>query len=259
MANDAVLVRKEGAVALITINRPEKRNCISEGVLEGLHSAFDELGADPDIKVIVTTGAGDVAWMAGFDGNYLKKMVEGEADPDRCPQLYYKIRKSPKIAIAAVNGYCLGGAISIVISHDLVVASDNAKFGLPEVFRGFVPRYAVGPICEAVPKNLAMEMTITGANWDAYRAERFGLANMVVPHAQLMEKAMAFANDIARWDGKTLAYCKKAVYQVTDQLTFEQRINVCQFIADEATLHSDAEIKAGINDLASGKGLKATF
>ncbi len=259
MSENAVIWKKDGPVALITINRPDKRNCINQDVIEGMHTAFDELGADPEVKVIMTTGAGDASWMAGFDMNYLKGMYEGKYRTERCPELYYKVRHSPKATIAVVNGYCLGGAISMVCIHDMAIASDQAKFGLPEIFRGGVARYALAAIFSAVPKTYAMEMTLTGSNWDGYKAERTGLVNLCVPHAQLMEKAYEMGNLIGKWDAKAIDYNKRSAYRLLDVLNYEQRVDVNLMSHYDHHVHSEGGMRQGVEDMLAGKGLKATF
>lgn len=259
MDDQDVVWNKIGPVALIQINRPEKRNAISKGVIDGMHQAFDELGADPEVKVIMTTGAGDVAWMAGFDLSYLRLLMLGEYDKDRCPQLYFKIRNSPKITIAVVNGYCLGGAISMLVAHDMAIASDQAKFGLPEIYRGGVARYALAAIFSAVPKTYAMEMTLTGMNWDAYKAERTGLVNQVVPHAQLLDKSYEMANYISKWESSALAYNKRAGYRILDQLSYQQRVDINQLSHEEHNTVSPrgGGFLGGVEDMLAGKGVRA--
>lgn len=257
MREEAIRWTKHGPVALIHINRPEKRNAISKGVIDGLHSAFDELGADPEVKVIMTTGAGDIAWSAGFDLNYLREMLVSREETQRCPDLYFKIRNSPKVTIAVVNGYCLGGALSIMVAHDLAIASDRAKFGLPEIYRAGVPRYALAAVLSCVPKVYGLEMTLTGLNWDAHKAERAGLVNQVVAHEQLMEKAMELANHIARWDSLALTYNKRAAYQILDQLTYEQRVAVNELVDLKYNSVAGRGFLGGVEEMLEGKGEKA--
>lgn len=249
---------KKGPVALIEVNRPEKRNAISRAVLEGMHEAFDELDQDPDIKVVMTKGSGDVAWMAGFDLNYLRSAFLGNEDNHLCTRLYFKIRNSPKITIAVVNGYCLGGAISVLVAHDMAIASDRAKFGLPEIYRGGVARYALAAIFSAVPKTYAFEMTMTGLNWDAYKAERTGLVNQVVPHDQLLDKSYEFANYIAQWESTALSHNKRAGYRILDQLSYEQRVEINELSHEEHNLVSKGQgFQKGVDDMLAGKGTKA--
>lgn len=257
MEEQAIRCVKNGPVALLYINRPEKRNAISKGVIDGLHDAFDDLSRDPGIKVIMTTGAGDVAWSSGFDLSYLRLLLLKKEEAQRCPDLYFKIRSSPKVTIALVNGYCLGGALSIMVAHDMAIASDQAKFGLPEIYRAGVPRYALAAVISCVPKTYALEMTLTGLNWDACKAERTGLVNQVVPHDQLLEKANEMADHIARWDSLALTYNKRATYEILDQQTYEQRVTVNELIDIKYNALAGRGFLGGVEDMIEGKGEKA--
>jgi enoyl-CoA hydratase/carnithine racemase len=139
------LLEKRGRVAKIIFNRPEKKNALSRGALTEIASVLDELRADDQISVVLTTGAGDEAYCAGRD---LKEFPRDRLEPDdrdtRFPTSAYvvgeMIRSYPKIVVAVVNGYCLGAGITLLLPHDLAIASEEkAKFGLPEVMRGFLP------------------------------------------------------------------------------------------------------------------------
>lgn len=257
MEEEAIRCVRNGPVALLYINRPEKRNAISKGVIDGLHDAFDELGRDPEVKVIMTTGTGDTAWSAGFDLSYLRLLLLKKEEAQRCPDLYLKIRNSPKVTIAMVNGYCLGGALSLLVAHDMAIASDQAKFGLPEIYRAGVPRYALAAVVSCVPKTHALEMTLTGLNWDAHKAESRGLINQVVPHAQLLEKANEMASHIARWDSLALTYNKRATYEILDQQTYEQRLRVNELVDIKYNALAGRGFLGGVEDMIEGKGEKA--
>lgn len=230
-----VLFEKRGAVAKITINRPEKRNAISGEVIQGMISVLKQIEDDAAIKVVTTTGAGDIAWSAGYDFDYLSGLIHG--DPSRPDdsglELNDMIRNSSKIVIAVVNGYCLGGAVTVLLSHDLAIASDKALIGLPEIFRGFPPRYVVGALIRAIPPKPAMEMLLTGRNLSARESQQIGLINRVVPEDQLEKAAQSWAEEIARYDGITLKYTKKAVYESMDQPTYHQAIRTNIAIHDE--------------------------
>lgn len=221
---DPVLLEKKGAVAKITINRPEKRNAISAGVIQGMISALKQVEKDGAIRVVTTTGAGKIAWSAGYDMDYLSSLFHGDpSKPDDSGlELNDLIRNSSKITIAVVNGFCLGGAVTLLLSHDLAIASDRAQIGLPEIFRGFPPRYVVGALVRAMPVKPAMELLITGRNLGAPEAQRLGLLNRVVPEGELEAAAQLWAEEIGKYDPITLAYTKKSVYQCQDQATFAQ-------------------------------------
>jgi len=232
---DPILLEKKGAVARITINRPEKRNAISAGVIQGMISALGQVEKDAGIKVVTTTGAGKIAWSAGYDMDYLSSLFHGDpSKPDDSGlELNDRIRNSSKVVIAVVNGFCLGGAVTLLLSHDLAIASDRAQIGLPEIFRGFPPRYVVGALVRAIPVKPAMEMLITGRNLSAAEAQQIGLINRVVPDGELEEAAQRWGEEIAQYDGITLNYTKKSVYQCMDQATYLQAMKTNIAIHDE--------------------------
>jgi enoyl-CoA hydratase/carnithine racemase len=233
--NNAISWERTGAVAKITITRPEKRNAISGEVIHGIMAVFDEIEPDTSIKVVTTTGAGDIAWSAGYDMDYLSGLIrENNSHPDDSGlEMNEMLRKSSKITIAVVNGFCLGGAVTVLLCHDLAIASDKAVIGLPEIFRGFPPRYVVGALVRAIPIKPAMEMLITGRNLAASEAQQLGLVNRVVPAAELQATAQTWAEEIAAWDGICLDYTKKSVYECMDQPSFEEAIRINIAIHDE--------------------------
>ncbi len=234
-ATDPVLWEKKGSVARITINRPEKRNAISRGVIQGMMAILREIEDDAAIKVVTTTGAGNVAWSAGYDMDYLIGLIHGNASrpDDSGLEMNEMLRNSSKITIAVVNGFCLGGAVTVLLSHDLAIASDKAVVGLPEIFRGFPPRYVCGALFRAIPTKPAMEMLVTGRNWSAQEAQQVGLINRVVPAAQLEQTAQSWAEEIAQWDGISLQYCKRSAYQSMDQAGYLQAIETNIAVHDE--------------------------
>lgn len=233
--NDCVLLDKQGCIAKITINRPEKRNAISKGVIQGMISALKQIENDAAIKVVTTTGAGKIAWSAGYDMDYLSGLIHGDpSKPDESGlELNETIRNSSKITIAAVNGFCLGGAVTLLLSHDLAIASDKAQIGLPEIFRGFPPRYVVGALVRAIPVKPAMEMLVTGRNLSAAESQQIGLINRVVPDSELEEASGRWAEEIAQYDGITLNYTKKSVYQCMDQTSYAQAMQTNIAIHEE--------------------------
>ena len=196
-----VLTSREDHLLIITINRPEARNSITKGVHVGIGEALELAEHDPDIRVVILTGAGDKSFCAGAD---LKAVSRGEKivpdDPVQAAWGIAGIVKHPisKPVIAAVNGFALGGGTEIVLACDLVVAADSAQFGLPEVKRGIIAA-AGGAVrmVQQIPKKQAMELLLTGDPISAARALELGLINQVVPAAELMTAARALAARIA--------------------------------------------------------------
>jgi crotonobetainyl-CoA hydratase len=199
--SDAVLIARRGYVLVATINRPEARNSVNAAVHEGLGDALELAEHDPEIRVVIVTGAGDQAFCAGAD---LKALSRGEritpADKAKRAWGFAGFVQHPigKPIIAAVNGFALGGGTELALASDLVVAAETAKFGLPEVKRGIIA--AAGGafrIARQIPDKIAMEMLLTGEPITAQRALELGFANRVVPADQLMETALALADQIA--------------------------------------------------------------
>jgi enoyl-CoA hydratase len=185
-----------GHIALLTLNRPEARNAISPEVSQAMAGLLDAIEADDDLRAVVLTGAGDV-FSAGAD---LKVVAQGRGmDIARGKGGFAGIvnRDFPKPVIAAVNGPALAGGFEIVLSCDLVVAADTARFGIPEVQRGLMA--AAGGLIrlpKRVPLAIALELAMTGDPIDAQRALALGLVNRVVPGAEVLDVACAIADRI---------------------------------------------------------------
>jgi len=192
---EAVLfdARADG-IAIITINRPEQRNCLSREVREGLFAAWDRFEKDPALRVAILTGAGDKSFCAGGD---LKEMVEtGMKVPARdFIPLPYDNLELTKPTIAAVNGYAFAGGWAIAQNCDLCVASTNAAFAITEVKVGRGSPWAA-PLISMIPQRVFMEIVLTGKPIDAARAYEIGLVNRVTEPGALMDEAIALAQDI---------------------------------------------------------------
>ncbi len=255
--NECVLFDKQGCIAKITINRPEKRNAINRAVIDGWSQALKEIEADPAIKVVTATGAGGVAWSAGYDMDYLSSLFHGDpSSPDEAGLgLNEMIRNSSKVTIAVVNGFCLGGAVTMLLSHDLAIASDKAQIGLPEIFRGFPPRYVVGALVRAIPLKPAMEMLLTGRNLSAAESRQIGLINRVVPDSELEKAAQRWAEEIAQYDGITLNYTKKSVYQCMDQATYLQAMQTNIAIHEEHN-RVNPNVAGGLEEMRKARAKK---
>lgn len=196
-----VLVAREGHVMLLTINRPEVRNVINSTVHTLIGEALEQADRDPEMRCVVITGAGDKAFCAGAD---LVAYAGGESlvpkDPYQVAWGFAGIVKHPisKPLIAAVNGYALAGGFEIALCADLIVASDNGRFGLPEVRRGlFAGAGGLMRLSRQLPEKIAMELVLTGGQIDATEALALGLVNRVVPPDQLLASALELAASIA--------------------------------------------------------------
>ena len=196
-----ILVERRGHVLLITLNRPEARNAINRQTHIEVGTALETAEADADIRAVIITGAGDKAFCAGAD---LVALARGESvlpdDPAQRAWGFAGFVSHPigKPVIAAVNGFALGGGTEIALAADLVVAADNAHFGLPEVKRGLCA--AAGGafrILQQLPRKLGLEIALTGDPISAQRALELGLINRVVPCDQLLPAAFELAERIA--------------------------------------------------------------
>ncbi|MEV5843571.1 crotonase/enoyl-CoA hydratase family protein [Streptomyces sp. NPDC051985] len=191
-------LERRGAVALITLNRPRALNAVTAEVSAALGAALEEFAADPALRVAVLTGAGR-AFCAGMD---LKEAAAGRdvMDPLHPEWGFAGLVRHPvgKPLIAAVNGPALGGGAEIVLACDLVVADENATFGMPEVHHGLYP--AAGGVLRLqhrVPRNIAREIALTGTPVDAATAARWGLFNKVAPAGKSVDVALELAEQVA--------------------------------------------------------------
>lgn len=195
MSDPAVLSERRGQVLAITINRPDQRNAVNLAVAEGIAAALDDLDADPELRVGVVTGAGGT-FCAGMD---LKGFVRGESPfhPDRGFAGIAQ-RSARKPLIAAVEGYALAGGFEVALACDLVVAAEDAHFGIPEVKRGLVA--AAGGLFRLprrIPRHIAMELALTGDPVPAARAAELGLVSRVTPPGGALDGALELAGRIA--------------------------------------------------------------
>src|SRR5215469_7137136 len=211
---EAVLTEVSDGVAVITINRPEARNAVNGEVARGIATATDEFDGQADVSVIVLTGAGGT-FSSGMD---LKGFLAGDA-PIVAGRGFGGMAERPpaKPVIAAVEGYALAGGFEIVLACDLVVASEEAVFGLPEVSRGLVA--GAGGLFRLplrIPYHLAMEIALTGARVPARRLGAVGLINRLVPPGEALAQARVLAAEIGRNAPLALAATKRIVVESAD-------------------------------------------
>ena len=193
----AVEIERRPGVGILRINRPGARNAVNGAVAQGMEAGLDEFESDSEVQAVVVTGTGSV-FSAGADLKLVASGRAGEIATKRGNFAGIVRRDFPKPLIAAVNGPALAGGFEIVLACDLVVAAENAVFGIPEAKRGLVA--AAGGLIrlpKRVPLALATELAITGDPIDAARAHQLGLVNRVVPGEQLLDEALALAGRIA--------------------------------------------------------------
>ncbi len=189
----------EDGIALVRINRPEVLNALNARLLDELERAFQTLGQDEAVKVVIMTGAGEKSFVAGADIKELSSLagVSGRTYSLRGQQVFDAIESCPKPVIAAVNGYCLGGGCELALACHIRIASENARFGQPEVKLGLIPGYGgTQRLPRLVGTGRAMEILLTGDTVDAKEAERIGLVNRVVPAGELLDHCRQLAKKI---------------------------------------------------------------
>lgn len=218
VGTDKVLTEIRDHILVITINRPRSRNAVDHDVWSLVGAAVDEADQDPEIRAIVLTGAGDVAFCAGLD---LKALSRGEnLIPDGMAQWGFAgfVRHfTSKPTIAAVNGTALGGGTELALACDLIVAAEHASFGLPEVKRGLVAGGGgVFRVTEVIPRKVALEMLMTGEPLSADEAARWGLVNRVVPTGKALDGALDLAAQIAKNAPLAVQASKRLAHRVTD-------------------------------------------
>lgn len=209
-----LLEKKESGMAVLTINRPQAMNAMNSKVLEELASAVDDVANDSSVKVLIITGAGDKAFVAGADIAEMKDMVPPEAldFAVRGHAVMDAIERMPKPVIAAVNGFALGGGDELALACDMRIASKRAKFGQPEIKLGITLGWGgTRRLTNLVGPAKAKELIFTGAVIDADEALRIGLVNRVVEPEKLMEETFASANDLAGRSPLTLKFAKHLV------------------------------------------------
>jgi enoyl-CoA hydratase len=210
---ETLLFEKHDRVGVITINRPEKRNALNIKTREEGAALFDELRNDSSINVIVITGAGDKAFIAGADiGEFAGRTAMMQRDVMTARSLFTAIDTFPKPIIAMINGYCLGGGCELALACDIRIASETASFGQPEINLGIIPGGGgTQRLTRLVGEGKAMEMILTGEIIDAKSAHAIGLVNHVFPADQLQAKTMEIANRIADKSPIALGLAKEAV------------------------------------------------
>ena len=210
---ETLLVERRGRVGVITINRPDKLNALNIKTRAEGAAALDELREDEGVRVVVITGAGEKAFVAGADiAEFQGRTAVTQRDVMTARSLFTAVDTFPKPVIAMINGYCLGGGCELALSCDLRIASDAARFGQPEIKLGIIPGGGgTQRLTRLVGEGKAMELILTGDMIDAQTAFSLGLVNTVVPAADLEAKTMELANRIAEKSPVALRMAKEAV------------------------------------------------
>lgn len=214
MANyETISVEKEGRVAILTIDRPEKLNALNSEVHREGVAALNELLDDDEVRVVVLTGAGERSFIAGADiAEFEGKTPVTQRAVFHKKTLFNSVDTFPKPVIAMVNGFCLGGGNELALACDLRVCSDSARFSQPEINLGIIPGGGgTQRLTRLIGEGRSMEMVLTGGMIDAETAYRFGLVNHVYPVEELRQKTLELASAIAEKAPIALQLAKEAV------------------------------------------------
>ena len=213
-------------VARITLNRPDKRNAITSEMMAALRDALQSSAADSSVRVLLIRGAGK-DFCAGLDLSEVLNSAESEeaalSSARRLGDLYIAMRRHPKPIIAAVQGRALGGGAGIATASDLIVATESAQFGYPEVKLGFIPAIVATMLRRAVNERQAMELALTGEPLSATRAHAIGLINRVFPDAEFETGVERYVAALAEQSATAMSLSKTLLYQ-TDGMRFEESI-----------------------------------
>jgi enoyl-CoA hydratase len=200
MTFDNLLFERDGAVAILTFNRPKVLNALNAGTLRDLDAALDALGGDAEVRAIILTGAGEKSFVAGADINELMVLTpaEGKEHARHGQRIFDRIEQLGKPVIAAINGFALGGGCELALACTLRIAADTARLGQPEINLGIIPGYGGSQrLPRLVGKGRALEILLSGDMILAARAYEMGLVNQVVPAADLMAAARKLAHALA--------------------------------------------------------------
>jgi feruloyl-CoA hydratase/lyase len=231
---ELILERLEGAgVARIILNRPDKRNCWNRPLCLAFLESLDVIRADKELKVVITKGAGTV-YSSGLDLNFLREVSNGPLldwdRPNLTIQIAEAVRVFPRIMIAQVHGYCLGGALGIMNCHDLVYAADDAQLGMPEILRGSFGQLVTSTLLHGgLPVKKLAHIALVGRNLTGTEADALGIISQAVPAAELEKFTLGIAREIASRHLAPLEHHKITV-QMGRDLSIAQAIQLDQLV-----------------------------
>lgn len=221
---NSIRVQRDAELAVVSVDRQEKMNALNARVIQELGDAFDALRDDREVRGVILTGAGEKAFVAGADIGELATMgpVSGVEVSRQGQRVLLDIERFPKPVLAAVGGYALGGGCELALACHLRIASENARFGLPEVGLGIIPGYGgTVRLARLIGLGRAIEMTLTGEMVGAEKAEAIGLVSAVAPRAQLLDRAKELIRKITRNGPLALRLALESVYHAQDVASAE--------------------------------------
>jgi enoyl-CoA hydratase len=242
MNSEEIILRKEGKVVYLFINREKALNALNLNVMTRLDQIFSELESDEETLVAIITGAGSRAFVAGADINEIKEAGTRRTEVIRKGQeIFFKIRNSSKVVIAAVNGYALGGGCELAIACDLRIASENARLGFPETTLGLMPGYGGTQLLpRLIGMGRAKYMVFSGETLTATEAYQFGLVQKVCSLENLMDEVNRLAKKIASNGPLAVKACKRAIHKGME-LSLEEALRIEMEEYDRVARSRDAE------------------
>ena len=243
--NQEVLYSVEAKVATITINRPERRNSLNPNVMAGLNQYLDQAEADPGISAIILTGAGgNFCSGADLGGGFTSEQsaLDKHYERSHYADLLLKMNKCKKPILAAIEGYCLAGGMGLCLSSDVVIGSEDAQFGLPEIKRGLWPYMVTAVLIRNVGRKKAAELCMTGERVPAAEAERIGIINYCVPKDLFPEKVSEMAKKLASFSTAVMGLGKASFYRIADMAMGDAL----------SYLHSQLTVNTQVEDLMEG-------
>ncbi len=228
-------------MAWITIDDPERRNPLSNAVMGDLLATVESASADPDVRVIVITGAGDRVFSAGGDlsGGFVDDPLGAHAARGALADVFRRIRSSPKPVIARVNGHALAGGFGLAAACDIVISVDTAQFGTPEIGVGLWPMMIGAVLQRVMPRRAALELMLTGRRIDAAEAVRLGVVSRAVPAGELDTAVSEAVDAIVARSPAVVAMGKTAFYGVED-LAFDAALDHLQLGLTAVAMTDDA-------------------
>lgn len=242
MIGNNVIFKKEGAVAYITIDREEALNALNDSIMQELDATFSKVEEDSTIMVVVLTGAGKKAFIAGADVREIKEAGKNRTTfITKGQHVISRIRTSSKVVIAAVNGYALGGGCELALACDIRVAAENARFGLPEATLGVMAGYGgTQLLTRLIGPGKAKYLMFSGAMLTAAEAHQWGLVEMVYGKETLMDEVGTLAQKIAACGPLALKGCKRAIDEGIE-LPLHEALKFELEIYDKVANSQDAE------------------
>ncbi len=214
MAYENIVFEQDGAVGVLTVNRPKSLNALNPATVREISACLEQVRHDASMRCLIITGAGERAFVAGADISAMVEMspLEGKAFASSGLNVGRTLEELPIPVIAAVNGFALGGGTELALACDLILAADTAKFGQPEINLGVIPGFGgTQRLARRIGLPLARELIYTGDMIDAETALRYGIANRVVPLAELLTEAKALAHKIATKPPIAIRQAKAAI------------------------------------------------